>query len=45
MASDTKIPSILYYYQNGEIHSIGAEATLPGVELDAEDDDLILVEW
>ncbi|KAI0656119.1 hypothetical protein C8Q70DRAFT_1056985 [Cubamyces menziesii] len=44
-ASDTKIPSILYYYQNGMIHSIGAEATLPGVDLEAEDDDLIFVEW
>ncbi|KAJ3012576.1 hypothetical protein NUW54_g1828 [Trametes sanguinea] len=41
----TKIPSVLYYYPSGDIHSAGAEATLPDIELEAQDLGLILVEW
>ncbi|KAI9060751.1 hypothetical protein FKP32DRAFT_1595071 [Trametes sanguinea] len=41
----TKIPSVLYYYPSGAIHSAGAEATLPDIELEAQDLGLILVEW
>ena len=44
-AGDSKIPSIMYYNQDGSVHSAGAEATAPGIELDAEDNELILVEW
>ncbi|KAI0326492.1 hypothetical protein GY45DRAFT_1381037 [Cubamyces sp. BRFM 1775] len=44
-ASDTKIPSILYYDERGRVHAIGAEATLPGVEIEAEDYNLVFVEW
>ncbi|KAH9852621.1 hypothetical protein C2E23DRAFT_868473 [Lenzites betulinus] len=40
-----KIPSILYYRQNGTVHCAGAEAALPDMEMVAEDEDLILVEW
>ncbi|KAI0367126.1 hypothetical protein BV20DRAFT_1055106 [Pilatotrama ljubarskyi] len=44
-AGDSKIPSILYYRQDGTVHSVGAEAAQPGMELEAEDEDLIFVEW
>ncbi|KAI0656117.1 hypothetical protein C8Q70DRAFT_1056983 [Cubamyces menziesii] len=44
-ASDTKIPSIIYYRPDGTIHSIGAEAALPGIDLQADDEELIFVEW
>ncbi|KAI0350808.1 hypothetical protein OH77DRAFT_1412306 [Trametes cingulata] len=44
-AGDSKIPSILYYRQDGSVHSVGAEAAQPGMELEAEDEDLIFVEW
>ncbi|OJT02592.1 Heat shock 70 kDa protein 12B [Trametes pubescens] len=44
-AGDSKIPSILYYRRDGTVHSIGAEAAHPGIELEAEDEDLVFVEW
>ncbi|KAI0629325.1 hypothetical protein C8Q77DRAFT_1220485 [Trametes polyzona] len=44
-AGDSKIPSILYYRPDGTVHSAGAEAALPGIELEAEDDQLVFVEW
>ncbi|KAI0824355.1 hypothetical protein BC628DRAFT_1322727 [Trametes gibbosa] len=44
-AGDSKIPSILYYRRDGTVYAIGAEAALPGIELDAEDEDLLYVEW
>ena len=44
-AGDSKIPSILYYHQNGSVHSAGAEAALAGMDLEAEDNGLIFVEW
>ncbi|KAI0668096.1 hypothetical protein C8Q78DRAFT_1081498 [Trametes maxima] len=40
-----KIPSILYYYPDGTVHSVGAEATKPGIELEVEDEGLFLVKW
>ena len=45
MAGDSKIPSILYYRRDGTMHSAGAEAAQPGMELEAEDEDLQLVSW
>lgn len=42
---DHKIPSILWYTQNGDVRAAGAEARDPGMTLVAEDEDLILVEW
>ncbi|KAI0668093.1 hypothetical protein C8Q78DRAFT_1081495 [Trametes maxima] len=44
-AGDSKIPSIMYYRRDGTIHSVGAEAAQPGMELEAEDEDLVFVEW
>ncbi|KAH9847715.1 hypothetical protein C2E23DRAFT_484151 [Lenzites betulinus] len=44
-AGDSKIPSILYYRRDGTVYAIGAEAALPGIELEAEDEDLVHVEW
>ncbi|KAI0628133.1 hypothetical protein C8Q77DRAFT_1162430 [Trametes polyzona] len=44
-AGDSKIPSILYYRRDGTVHSVGAEAAMPGMELEAEDEDLVFVEW
>ncbi|TFK78529.1 hypothetical protein K466DRAFT_606901, partial [Polyporus arcularius HHB13444] len=41
-AGDSKIPTILYYRPDGTVHSAGAEAAVPGIELDAEDEDLFL---
>ena len=35
----------MYYHQDGSVHSAGAEAALPGMELQAEDYELIFVEW
>ncbi|KAI0704701.1 hypothetical protein C8Q76DRAFT_801605 [Earliella scabrosa] len=43
--SEFKIPSIMYYRPDGTVHSIGAEAAIPGIELDAEDEDLFYVQW
>lgn len=42
---DTKIPSILYYNSNGTVNSVGAEAAAPGLEIEAEDEGLVFVEW
>ena len=42
---DSKIPSILYYHQDGTVHSAGAEAAVPGIDLEAEDENLIFVKW
>ncbi|KAI9060753.1 hypothetical protein FKP32DRAFT_1577403 [Trametes sanguinea] len=44
-AGSSKIPSILYYRQDGTVHSAGAEAAQPGMDLAAEDEDLVFVEW
>ncbi|KAI0750425.1 hypothetical protein C8Q74DRAFT_1374012 [Fomes fomentarius] len=44
-AGDSKIPSILYYRPDGTVHSAGAEAAAPGMEFEAEDHDLVFVEW
>ncbi|RPD70094.1 hypothetical protein L226DRAFT_256752 [Lentinus tigrinus ALCF2SS1-7] len=44
-AGDSKIPTILYYRPDGTVHSAGAEAAVPGIELDAEDEDLFLSKW
>ncbi|KAM5545534.1 hypothetical protein V8D89_000572 [Ganoderma adspersum] len=43
--SNPKIPSILYYRQDGTLHSAGAEAKAPGIDMIVEDEKLILVEW
>lgn len=42
---DFKIPSILYYTPEGNVRAVGAEAASPALRLEAEDDDLVFVEW
>ncbi|THG96744.1 hypothetical protein EW026_g5140 [Hermanssonia centrifuga] len=42
---DFKIPTILWYTQEGTVRAAGAEARDPGMTLLAEDEDLIFVEW
>ncbi|KAF9817090.1 hypothetical protein IEO21_03672 [Rhodonia placenta] len=44
-AGDSKVPSILYYNPDGSVKAIGAEAALPSIALDAEDEGLHFVEW
>ncbi|KAI0708756.1 hypothetical protein C8T65DRAFT_650008 [Cerioporus squamosus] len=44
-AGDSKIPSILYYRRDGSVHSAGAQAAAPGMDLVSEDEDLTFVEW
>ncbi|KAI0367127.1 hypothetical protein BV20DRAFT_1123769 [Pilatotrama ljubarskyi] len=41
----TKIPSILYYYPDGTVHSVGAEAAQPCIDFEAEQEGLIFVDW
>lgn len=42
---DFKIPSILYYTEDGKVRTAGAEARDPGMVLVAEDENLTFVEW
>lgn len=42
---DFKIPSILYYTQDGKVHAAGAEAAAPLMKLEAEDLNLVFVQW
>lgn len=44
-SSDYKIPSVLYYTDDGRVRAVGAEAYVPGFELIVEDEDLIFVDW
>ncbi|KAI0738324.1 hypothetical protein C8Q80DRAFT_1262843 [Daedaleopsis nitida] len=44
-ASDSKIPSIMYYRPDGKVYAVGAEAARPGIELEIEDHKLVFVEW
>ena len=42
---DAKIPTVLYYTEDGEVAAVGAEAVTPSMRLEAEDNDLVFVEW
>ncbi|GJE96029.1 heat shock protein 70 family protein [Phanerochaete sordida] len=44
-SGDYKIPSVLYYTDDGRVRAVGAEAYVPGFELIVEDEDLIFVDW
>ncbi|KZT00293.1 uncharacterized protein LAESUDRAFT_732387 [Laetiporus sulphureus 93-53] len=44
-ASDSKIPSVVYYDKEGGVRACGAQATLSHVLLEAEDEKWIKVEW
>lgn len=41
----SKIPTIIYYDQEGEVRAVGAEATSEGVEQTAEDAGWMKAEW
>jgi len=45
VGGDSKIPSILYYDQDGNVRAVGAEALRGSVTEQAEDEDWIKVEW
>ena len=42
---DFKIPTVLWYTQEGEVRAAGAEAHSSAMTLIAEDEDLIFVQW
>ncbi|KAI0079324.1 hypothetical protein K474DRAFT_1659403 [Panus rudis PR-1116 ss-1] len=42
---DAKIPTVLYYTQDGRVRYVGAEAISSTAKLEAEDEDLIFVQW
>ena len=44
-ARDTKIPSILYYDEDGEVRAAGAEAVSDGTRIEAEDEGWVRAEW
>lgn len=44
-ARDTKIPSVLFYDEDGEVRAVGAEAVSDGTELEALDNGWIRAEW
>ncbi|KAH9946441.1 hypothetical protein B0H21DRAFT_693711 [Amylocystis lapponica] len=44
-AGDSKIPSVLWYDRDGTVRAVGQEAKLPAMELVAEDEEMIFVEW
>lgn len=44
-SGSAKVPSVLYYNGDGSVFAAGAEATSPAMRLEAEDKDLIKVEW
>ena len=40
-----KIPTVIYYDQDGNVRAIGAEALREGIEEDAEDSEWTKAEW
>jgi len=45
VGGDSKIPSILYYSQDGELRAVGAEALQEHIIEEAEDNEWIKLEW
>lgn len=45
ISSDSKVPSIIYYGQEGEVKAIGASAVVDGINERAEDGGWAKVEW
>lgn len=41
----SKIPSIIYYDQQGKVRAVGAEAVREGIEEEAEDGNWVKAEW
>ncbi|OSX61860.1 hypothetical protein POSPLADRAFT_1144067 [Postia placenta MAD-698-R-SB12] len=44
-AGNSKIPSVLYYDASGSMRAAGAEAISPAMELEADENSYIFVEW
>ena len=44
-SGDFKIPSLVWYSQDGLVRACGAEARDTQMRLEAEDDNLVLAEW
>ncbi|KAG8955792.1 hypothetical protein FRC03_011055 [Tulasnella sp. 419] len=44
-ANSTKIPSVLFYDRFGELQAAGAKTSDPEIEMQAQDEDWIRVEW
>ncbi|KAI1793699.1 hypothetical protein LXA43DRAFT_1121934 [Ganoderma leucocontextum] len=44
-AGNSRIPSILWYRPDGSVHSAGAEAMAPGIDLIVQDECLSLAKW
>ena len=44
-ARDTKIPTVLYYDEDGEVRAAGAEAVSDGIRMEAEDERWACAEW
>ena len=45
VGGDSKIPTVIYYDQDGNVCAVGAEAVREGVEIDAEDSQWTKAEW
>lgn len=45
VGGDSKIPSIIYYDREGNVRAVGAEATQEAFLEQAEEEELIRVEW
>jgi len=41
----SKIPTIIYYDQQGNVRAVGAEAVCEGIEEEAEDGNWVKAEW
>jgi hypothetical protein len=45
VGGDSKIPTIIYYDQEGKVRAVGAEAVRAGIEEEAEDGQWTKSEW
>ena len=45
VGGDSRIPTVIYYDQDGIVCAIGAEAVREGIEEDAEDSQWTKAEW
>lgn len=44
-STGSKIPSVLYYDQEGNVIAVGAEALREGIEFEALENDWVKAEW
>jgi hypothetical protein len=45
VGGDSKIPTVIYYDQDGNVRAVGAEAVREGIEDEAEDSQWTKSEW